>query len=105
MTGANTLTTDFEMMRAVAAATDSRNEEIRALLAAFIGRMRGVPPAVWSGTAAARFHDVVDRWNTESLRLHRALAGIAETIRHSERLLAEAADAHSQHIATAGDGI
>lgn len=105
MTEANTLTTDFEMMRAVAATTDSRNEEIRALLAAFFARMRSVPPTVWSGSAATRFHDVVDRWNTESLRLHAALAGIAETIRHSQRVLAEAAEAHSAHIAAAGDGI
>lgn len=103
--GANTLSTDFEVMHAVAAATDARNEEIRAMLQAFIGRMRGVPSTVWSGLAAARFQDVVDRWNTESVRLHRALQGIAETIRYNERTLRDAADNHSRGIAAAGDGI
>lgn len=101
----STLSTDFEVMRAVAAATDTRNEEIRATLQAFIGRMRGVPAAVWAGPAAARFHDVVDRWNTESVRLHEALRGIAETIRHNERVLREAAEGHSHHVAAAGGGI
>ena len=33
---ADTLTVDFDMMRAVAAATDGRNEELRTLLAGFI---------------------------------------------------------------------
>lgn len=103
--GANTLSTDFDLMRAAAAATDIRNEEIRALLQAFIGRMRDVPPGVWAGAAAARFQEVVDRWNTESMKLHRALQGIAETIRCNERALREAADNHSGHIAAAGDGI
>lgn len=101
----NTLSTDFEVMHAAATATDTRNEEIRALLQSFINRMRAVPPTVWAGTAAARFHDVVDRWNSESLRLHHALAAIAETVRHNERLLREAADAHGHRIAATGDGI
>ncbi|MGH3563624.1 MAG: WXG100 family type VII secretion target [Mycobacterium sp.] len=92
-------------MRAVAATTDTRNEEIRAMLQAFIGRMRGVPPAVWAGNAAVRFREVVDRWNTESVKLHRALQDIAETIRYNERTLREAADNHSRHIAAAGDNI
>lgn len=103
--GVNTLSTDFELMRAVAAATDTRNEEIRAMLASFIGRMRSVPAAVWAGSAAAQFQQVVDRWNAESVKLHHALQGIAETIRHNEQTLREAADDHSRHIAAAGDGI
>ena len=71
--GANTLSTDFDLMRSVAGTPDPRNEEIRAMLQTFIGRMNSVPPSVWGGLAAARFKDVVDRWNTESLRLHHAL--------------------------------
>jgi WXG100 family type VII secretion target len=103
--GANTLSTDFDLMRAVAATTDTRNAEIRAMLQAFIGRMRGVPTTVWAGAAAARFQEVVDRWNTQSMKLHHALQGIAETIRYNERALREAADSHSHHIAAAGDSI
>ncbi|WP_082134304.1 WXG100 family type VII secretion target [Mycolicibacter heraklionensis] len=103
--GTTTLSADFDVMRAVAAATDARNEEIRGMLQAFVGRMRAVPPSVWSGLAAVRFQDVVDRWNCESLKLHHALARIAETIRDNERALREVAQAHSHHIAAAGDGI
>lgn len=103
--GATTLNADFDVMLAVAAATDARNEEIRGMLQAFVARMRAVPPSVWSGLAAARFQDVLDRWNAESLSLHQALARIAETIRHNERALREVAETHSRHIATAGDGI
>jgi len=33
--GANTLSTDFDLMRSVAGTTDARNEEIRAMLQAF----------------------------------------------------------------------
>jgi uncharacterized protein YukE len=44
--GGGALTTDFELMTAVAGKTDSRNEEIRAMLQAFIGRMGSVPPSV-----------------------------------------------------------
>lgn len=101
----NALSTDFDLMRAVAATTEARNEEIRAMLQAFIGRMRGVPPAVWAGAAAGRFRDVVDRWNAESVKLHAALADIAETIRHNERVLREAADHHAGRIGAAGDSI
>lgn len=101
----NTLTADFDVMRAVAGATDARNHEIRTMLASFVGQMRAVPPSVWSGLAAARFRDVLDRWNTESLRLFQALERIAETIRHNERALREVAEAHSQHIGAAGYGI
>ena len=72
-TGGNALSTDFDLMRSVAAAIDTRNEEIRATLQAFIGRMSGVPPSVWGGMAAARFKDVVQRWNAESMTLHHAL--------------------------------
>lgn len=104
-TDGNKLSTDFDLMRAVAGATDSRNEEIRTMLQAFIGRMRGVPQTVWAGTAAARFQQVVDRWNGESLKLHHALAQIAETIRYNERVLREAVENHSQHIGAAGESI
>jgi ESAT-6 family protein len=104
-TGGNTLSTDFDLMRSVAACTDTRNEEIRAMLQAFIGRMSSVPPSVWGGVAAARFRDVVDRWNAESLKLHHALRGIAETIRYNESALREVADNHAHHIATAGGSL
>lgn len=89
-------------MRSVAATTDSRNAEIRAMLQAFIGRMSNVPPSVWGGAAATRFREVVDRWNAESVKLHHALHGIAETIRYNEAALREAADNHAHHIASAG---
>ncbi|GFG68316.1 WXG100 family type VII secretion target [Mycolicibacter senuensis] len=105
MSPSTTLSADFGVMRAVAAATDARNEEIRTLLQGFVGRMRAVPPSVWSGMAAARFQDVLDRWNTESLSLHHALARIAETIRLNESALREVAEMHSRHITAAGDGI
>lgn len=103
--GTTTLSADFDVMLAVAAATDARNEEIRSMLQAFVAGMRAVPPSVWSGLAAARFRDVLDRWNCESSKLYHALARIAETIRHNERALREVAQAHAHHIATAGDGI
>ena len=96
-----TLSTDFDLMRSVAAATDSRNEEIRSLLNGFISRMDAVPPSVWGGPAAARFKEVVQRWNTESTKLSHALAGIAETIRHNERELRDAAQSHAQRISDA----
>ena len=99
--GANTLSTDFDLMRSVAAATDARNEEIRAMLQTFIGRMSCVPPSVWGGLAAARFKDVVDRWNAESMRLYHVLHTIAETIRHNEATLQEAGQNHAHHIAAA----
>lgn len=92
------LNTDFELMHAVAGQIDTRNEEIRAMLGSFIGRMSSVPPAVWGGAAAARFRQVVDRWNTESVALHNALARISETIRLNERTLREAGESHSQQI-------
>ncbi|GAB3006383.1 WXG100 family type VII secretion target [Mycobacterium bourgelatii] len=98
----STLSTDFELMRSVAASTDTRNEEIRAMLQAFIGRMNSVPPAVWGGHAAARFRDVVERWNTESTRLYHVLHGIAATIRTNEATLREAAQNHAQRIAAVG---
>jgi WXG100 family type VII secretion target len=98
------LATDFALMQAVATTTDARSAEIRAVLHAFIGRMTAVPPSVWSGAAAVRFKDVVDRWNSESTRLCHALDTIAETIRYNERILHEAADQHAQQIAaTAAD--
>lgn len=101
----NTLSTDFDLMRSVAGTTDARNEEIRAMLQAFIGRMSGVPPSVWGGLAAARFKDVVDRWNAESMRLYRVLHTIAETIRHNEASLREAGQNHAHHIAAVGGNL
>lgn len=92
------LTTDFGLMASVAGKTDAINEEIRAQLQSFIGRMSTVPPSVWGGAAAVRFREVVDRWNAESLKLHAALQRIAETIKANERILRQAADAHSQRI-------
>lgn len=98
----NTLNADFDLMRSVAGITDARNEEIRAMLQAFIGRMSGVPPSVWGGLATARFQDVVDRWNAESTRLYHVLHAIADTIRHNEAALREAGQIHARHIAAAG---
>ena len=95
------LNTDLELMHVVAGQIDARNEEIRAMLGAFIGRMCSVPATVWGGSAASRFREVVDRWNTESLMLHAALERIAETMRLNEHILREAADGHSQQIASA----
>ncbi|MDZ4268697.1 MAG: WXG100 family type VII secretion target [Mycobacterium sp.] len=92
------LTTDFDLMISVAGKTEARNDEIRALLQSFIGRMSSVPPSVWGGVAAARFRDVVERWNAESLKLNAALQRISETIRDNERTLREATDGHSQRI-------
>ena len=74
----STLGTDLDLMRSVAATIDTRSEEIRAMLQGFVGRMRSVPPTVWGGSAAARFHDVMGRWDAESATLVRALHGIAE---------------------------
>jgi WXG100 family type VII secretion target len=93
------LNTDFELMAAVAGKIDARNDDVRAMLRAFIGQMTSVPTTVWGGVAAARFREVVDRWDAESMRLHTALARISETIRFNERTLREAADAHSHGIA------
>jgi WXG100 family type VII secretion target len=98
----NTLSTDFDLMRSVADTTDARNDEIRAMLLAFIGRMSAVPPAAWGGLAAARFKDVVDRWNGESLRLYHVLHTIADTIRHNAAALQEAGQTHAHHIGAAG---
>jgi len=96
--GGGPLTTDFELMSAVAGKTDGRNEEIRAMLQSFIGRMGSVPPSVWGGVAAVRFREVVDRWNSESSRLYAALQHIAENIRANERTLRAAGETHSHHI-------
>jgi hypothetical protein len=60
---------DFELVTAVAGKTDARNEEVRAMLQSFIGRMGSVPPSAWGGVAATRFRDVVDRRNAESMKL------------------------------------
>ncbi|MGB0972454.1 MAG: WXG100 family type VII secretion target [Mycobacterium sp.] len=101
----STLATDFDLMLSVAGKTDARNDEIRALLQSFIGKMTNVPPSVWDGVAAARFRDVVERWNAESLKLDAALQRIAETIRANERTLREAADSHSQRISSVADNL
>jgi uncharacterized protein YukE len=92
-------------MRSVANTTDIRNDEIRVMLQAFIGRMSGVPPSVWGGPAAARFKDVVDRWNAESLRLYHVLHAIADTIRHNEVALREAGWNHARHVGAAGGNL
>ncbi|MCT7658114.1 WXG100 family type VII secretion target [Mycobacterium deserti] len=99
------LNTDFDLMTAIAAKTDARNEEIRAMLQAFIGRMSSVPPSVWGGVAATRFRDVVDRWNAESLKLHAALERIAENIRRNHVTLREAAETHSHQIGAVANQI
>jgi WXG100 family type VII secretion target len=104
-TGGNALSTDFDLMLSVAASIDTRNEEIRAALQAFIGRMSGVPHSVWGGLAASRFKDVVHRWNAESLKLHQALHGIAESIRYNEVTLRDAAENHALHIGTAAGNL
>jgi WXG100 family type VII secretion target len=104
-TGGGNLNTDFDLMRAIAARTDSGNEEIRALLQSFIGRMAGVPPAVWGGNAATAFRGVVDRWNAESLKLHQALRDIADTIRFNENALREAGEGHARQIEALGADI
>jgi WXG100 family type VII secretion target len=96
--GAGSLTPDFDLMRDVAAKIDGRNGEIREMLQGFIGRMSSVPPSVWGGNAATAFKGVVDRWNTESVKLNHALQGIAETIRANERVLREAGESHSQQL-------
>ncbi|BBY43942.1 type VII secretion protein EsxU [Mycolicibacterium celeriflavum] len=99
------LNTDFDLMAAVANKTDARNEEIRAMLQSFIGRMSAVPPSVWGGVAATRFRDVVERWNSESLRLHASLQRIAETIRLNEQTLREATESHSHRIGAVGNNL
>jgi WXG100 family type VII secretion target len=99
------LTTDFEMMTAVAGRIDVRNDELRAMLRTFIGQMASVPTAVWGGAAAARFREVVERWDAESQKLHAALQRISETIRMNERTLREVADAHSHTITATGGSL
>jgi WXG100 family type VII secretion target len=99
------LNTDFELMTAVAGKIDARNDEVRAMLRAFIGQMTSVPASVWGGVAAARFREVVDRWDVESTRLHASLQRIAETIRGNERTLREVAEAHSHAIATTSNSL
>lgn len=101
----NSLGTDFDVMTTVAGRIDVLNDDIRAMLQTFIGRMSSVPPSVWGGVAAVRFRDVVDRWNGESLKLHTALQRIAETIRSNEQTLRDAADSHSQRLGTVGDNL
>ena len=57
-TSPDRLTTDFALMRDVAAATDSRSAEIRAMLQAFIGRVRAVPALAHEGRIGAVGADV-----------------------------------------------
>ena len=92
------LNTDLELMHSVSGQIDARNQEVRAMLGTFIGRMCSVPASVWGGAAAVRFREVVDRWNAESLALHNALERIADTIRLNERTLRDAAESHSHRI-------
>lgn len=99
------LNTDFELMGSVAGAIDARNEEIRAMLQSFIGRMTSVPPSVWGGVAAVRFREVVDRWNGESVKLHTALQRIAETVRSNQQTLIAASDGHSHQIGVVGTSL
>lgn len=99
------LNTDLDLMTAVAGKIDARNDEIRAMLQSFIGQMTTVPPSVWGGVAAARFREVVDRWNAESTKLHAALQRIAETMRFNERSLREAAETHSHQIGAVGTNL
>lgn len=99
------LGTDFEVMTSVAGKIDVLNDDIRAMLKAFIARMSSVPPSVWGGAAATRFRDVVDRWNSESVALHTALARIAQTIRSNERTLRQAADGHSERLGAVGQNL
>ncbi|MCV7288437.1 WXG100 family type VII secretion target [Mycolicibacterium wolinskyi] len=101
----NSLGTDFDVMTTVAGKIDVLNDDIRAMLQTFIGRMCSVPPSVWGGVAATRFRDVVDRWNSESLKLHTALQRIADTIRSNEQTLRDAADTHSQRLGAVGDNL
>jgi WXG100 family type VII secretion target len=96
--GSGSLTTDFGLMRDVATKIETRNDEIKAMLQGFIGRMTNVPASVWGGNAATAFKTVVDRWNTESMKLHQALHGIAETIRANEQVLRDAGETHSAQI-------
>ncbi len=102
MSASNTLNTDFDLMRSVAGATDARNDEIRAMLQAFVGRMGALPPSAWGGLAAARFKEVMERWSAESQKLYHALHSIADTIRHNAATLQEAGQNHANHIAAAG---
>ncbi|MDH6197758.1 WXG100 family type VII secretion target [Mycobacterium frederiksbergense] len=99
------LGTDFDVMTSVAGRIDVLNDDVRAMLQTFIGRMGSVPSTVWGGAAAVRFRDVVDRWNRESLTLHTTLSRIAETIRTNERTLRGAADGHAQRLGAVGETI
>ena len=105
MTGTNALNTDFDLMRSVAATTDARNEEIRSMLHAFIGRVGSVPASMWGGLAAVRFKDVVERWNAESMRLYHVLREIADTIRYNEAALRDAGQGHAERIAATGGNL
>ena len=96
---------DFDVMTTVAGRIDTLNDDIRAMLQTFIGRMGSVPPSVWGGVAATRFRDVVDRWNSESVKLHTSLQRIAETIRANERTLRDAADGHAHRLGGVGDNL
>lgn len=102
--GAGSLTTDFDLMRDVAGKIDARNDEIRTMLQGFISRMTSVSASVWGGNAATAFKGVVDRWNSESMKLAQSLQGIAHTIRANEQALRQSADTHSDQInAVAGN--
>lgn len=99
------LGTDFAVMTSVAHKIDLVNDDTRAMLQTFIGHMSSVPPSVWGGTAAARFSEVVDRWNRESVTLHTSLAHIAETIRANERTLRASVDGHTHRLGAVGGNL
>ena len=54
--------------------TDARNDEIRAFLQSFIGRMSSVPPSVWGGAAAVRRRNAQIRKAMPVCRISTAMA-------------------------------
>ena len=95
-TGSGRLTTDFALMRDVAAATDERSAEIRAMLGGFIARVGAVPGigVERSGRGAVPRRRRPGGMRSRPETVLRALDDIAATIRTNERLLHEAALAH-----------
>ena len=89
------LTTDFDLMLAVAGKTDARNDEIRAMLQSFVAAMSSVPPSVWGGVAATRFREVMERWNGESLKLHGAICTSVQPSAAERRLMLTGVNAFS----------
>src|SRR5437879_2338557 len=98
--GGGPLTTDFELMSAVAAKTDSRNEEIRAMLQSFIGRMTSVSTSarlnaaldelraqiaplqqVWTREAAEAYRVEQTRWEQATAALNEILFNLGNAVR------------------------